>query len=198
MYDWFSSSHFHALFSCWSACGYLCWVWLWILCMPLLLIKGALLIREKSRCSTALTQLKYEFQLKHWFSLALVKIFEISIKSASKFSRVRQMKSHKIYSIKNKYAWIALVLLPPAAVVVLAIWLWAELLCWLLCWEQTGQTRPNPGKNDNQYTACCENNNAGKNAQKENDPSARTTAADEPDILFPHNLHLNCALRSLA
>lgn len=37
-----------------------------------------------------------------------------------------------------------------------------------------------------------------KNGQKENDLPARTTAADEADILLPHNLRLNCTLRSLA
>lgn len=55
--------------------------------------------------------------------------------------------------------------------------MWAELLCWLLSLEQTGQTRPNPGKNDNQYAACCENNSAGEKTDKK-----KTTYLLEPPL----------------
>lgn len=57
--------------------------------------------REKPTLLISMTVLKYEFKVKHWFTFALVKLFEISIKSASKFSRVGQMKSHKLFSIKK-------------------------------------------------------------------------------------------------
>lgn len=102
-------------FPCWSVCGYLCWVWLWILCMTPLIIKAALLIREKSRRFIALTVLKYEFKVKHWFTFALLKLFEFSIKSASKFSNLGEWNDY--FQLKNRYVWGALVLLPPAAVV---------------------------------------------------------------------------------
>lgn len=159
-------------FPCWSACGYLCWVWLWILCIIPLIIKAALLIKEKRRPFIALTVLKYEIKVKHWFTFVLVKLFEISIKSASKFLRVGQMKSHKLFSIKKSICLNSFGVVASCR----SCWMRAELLCWLLSWEQTGQTRPNPGKNDNQYTACCENNSAEKTDKK------KTTYLPEPPL----------------
>lgn len=126
------------------------------------------------------------------FTIASIKLFENFIESKNKSWKVGQMELHKLHTVKNKYICTGT---GRQLVTKQEDVEWSRSADLYLGSRRCKQS-------DNQYTTCCENSNAEKKWTKGKCPICQNHCCREPwpqpCILHPHNLHLNCACRSLA